>query len=1363
MPKRRHGIEENLSLLPDLIPAWETNGIFSEHFIRSRLKDFPLWPTDEFAKPLYEYISELWKKKYLGLARADEEITKREFLEKIFEKLGFSFLPFRKLPATERRQVPDYLLFQDEDTKEKAFNFEPTDQYRLAGCLLEAKKVNHPLDQVSKKETPGRFPHQQVRDYLNDATDQSGNPFFKWAILTNGGVWRLYNRDSRPSAYFQFKLAGQHYFCDYEDFKVFITLFRPEAFVAIDGICPLDEIRSEAIQYQTVLEEGLRKRAFTVLEDLANGFWFYAENNLTDADLPELYDNCLIFLYRLLFVLYAESRGLLPVRSSGAGSNKNYRERYSLQRFIPKLKQGVYSQSDEFTELYEQLLALFHLINGDQPSRNRACNVPQYNGGLFDHKHYPKLEIWRIVEKSISNVLKDLIFSGGLSQRKGQQELDLGTIDYADLEVRQLGDIYEGLLGGSLVIQENRLFLNEEYKKRQSTGTFYTPDYVVRFLVEETLSPLIKKIADSKEVKNALETKHKDNSFANSVLRLNILDPAMGSGHFLVRATEWLADRIVEHPTTKFQIESVSPGLSQEQAEISYWRRRVVEACIYGVDFNHLAVELTKLSLWLTCIASNEPLNFLDHHLRVGNSLIGAKLDDMVILPSKKQTTQMPLSFGPDLSNAVTKAIQSIEAIEAEASIDLETVKKKEILWQKEVINRLSPFKTIGDLWTATLAGLKIDELLFHKLANYLISAPKQKSREWKEFKEEWEKLGKNLNSIIKEITPFHWELEFPDVFFENNGSRKDNSGFDAILGNPPYISTQSSSGFAYKNGLEYLFGFVDDLYVHFVFQGFNLLRQGGMFGFIISDTFFTLSTKQRLRELFQNYRLIHLGQCDPFKATVDAAVFVAEKSPYLSTLSIGDDKGVGNGLLFIQARFETKTSKAETEILNLIKGLPEFEKGEVAFKYDGKEYPVYHAKQGFLRLHKTSIEPYKKTLKKAFFEPTDAIVRLYNRFMEPMTKLVNKWWDKIETSKKFAQYKKEILEYHKNLKPGDVTLVGLIAEGGQGMRTGNNGRFLGYLEETEQAEKILERQKELSEKWEKHPEISPIYKTLLKENDNDFESIVEPLKNKFHPTRDLELKRGEIYRIVNPLEIADPYAWDEITLQKVITEGLAGIQTWVPFRKGDPEGNKWIDNEPLFINWSKENVEYLNDATEARWQGTAFFFTEGVTYTLLGNHTSLKAKLQPKCVFDAGASRLTPIYKKISAHCFLTILNSDLFSFIIKKFIKNTAAFEISDLRMSPIVIPDKPFAFELETFAKRAIEAKGLIFKKAQPSQDLIDFCQELADKQKSAPEYLRSPKQLKLLTTADDCLRIIELAVHWAVERLYGVEGYGPFNEF
>lgn len=161
-----------------------------------------------------------------------------------------------------------------------------------------------------------------------------------------------------------------------------------------------------------------------------------------------------------------------------------------------------------------------------------------------------------------------------------------------------------------------------------------------------------------------------------------------------------------------------------------------MEACIYGIDYNPLAVELSKLSLWLTCIASSEPLSFLDHHLIAGNSLIGARLDSMATLPSKKDTSQIPISFGPDLKKTVADAIQRIEAIETEASSSIEIVKKKENLWRKEVMERLKPFKTIGDLWIATLAGLKLDESLYHKVSAYLISPQKSKG-----VKEEWGKL----------------------------------------------------------------------------------------------------------------------------------------------------------------------------------------------------------------------------------------------------------------------------------------------------------------------------------------------------------------------------------------------------------------------------------------------------------------------------------------------------------------------------------------------------------------------------------------------------------------------------------------------
>jgi hypothetical protein len=761
----------------------ETRGIFSEHYIRTKLKDSSLWPQEEAVKPLWEFCKNLWAKRHITLARSDEEFTKQEFLEPILTKLGFTYLRGRKLPLG--RKEPDYLLFIDETTKEKVLDKDKSAQYAAAISVLEAKKVNHPLDAASQRETPGRFPHQQIRDYLQEVTDQSGNPYFRWAILTNGNKWRLYCRDAHPTHYFElnFEVAVQ----SLKNFMIFAVLFSPTAFAQYtEGRCPLDDLRDEALQHQTALEDDLRKRIFVILTRLANGFYKQAENKVSKDKLDELYENCLIFLYRLLFVLYAEGLNLLPVKPGGAGSNKNYRERYSLQRLLPQLKNPLKFTSDEFVDLYEDMLKLFHLINGNQPSLNKKCDVPLYNGRLFDSKKYPLLEKWRLGEKTLAEVLRGLMFSK-IPVGKGEQEkFDFGeTIDYADLEVRQLGSIYEGLLENHLELEDSGLVLKEDRAERKATGTYYTPDYIVRYIVENTLGPLCDEIDKSKEVKTAINKGLKDNSFAKAVLKLKVLDPAMGSGHFLVRATESLADKIFNHPTTALQVEKVLRGLSPEDAEIAYWRRRVVESSIYGVDLNPLAVELAKLSLWLTCIATDQPLSFLDHHLRPGNSLIGTKLKDLDALPKKKKTKQIFL-FAPGLRKAVSDAMKALNEIIEMESKDLSIIKEKETRWHKEVRTRLEPYRTVADLWTSTLFGTKIDEIEYQNLAKLMVLNPKPRTKESVRLKKKIEPyLG--FYEVTKNKMFFHWELEFPEVFFNEDGTPKENPGFDTVIGNPPY------------------------------------------------------------------------------------------------------------------------------------------------------------------------------------------------------------------------------------------------------------------------------------------------------------------------------------------------------------------------------------------------------------------------------------------------------------------------------------------------------------------------------------------------------------------------------------------------
>lgn len=878
---------------------WETKGVFSDHYMRSRLKDSDLWPDREVVKPLWGFSKNLWEKKQIGLAKGNEALTEQELLEPVMTALGFAFLPKKTIPG--ERKEPDFLLFADEEAKDSVFEKSTREQYEVAISVVEAKKVNHPLGAPSKKETPGKFPHQQIREYLEDAIDERSNSYFDWAILTNGNLWRLYCRHVPSSSYFEFDFARAVQ--SLEDFCYFVALFRPEAFVRdSEGKCPLDYLRGEALQVQSELEDDLRERVFTILEELANGFYHWEENGITEKDLPQLYKNCLIFLYRLLFVLYCEGRGLLPARPRVVKGASLYLERFSLTRLQSKVRNPERGFDEAFPYFYEQVLRLFRLINGDDKRLNDRCRVPRYNGGLFSHREHPQIDEWRIGEFTVARVLRGLMYSQMPTAPGGQRSLDFGeTIDYADLEVRQLGSIYEGLLEHHLEVEDGRVVLKGDKSERKATGTYYTPDYIVRYIVEKTLQPLCDRIDRLPGVQKAKAGRTEDNSFADEILRLNILDPAMGSGHFLVRATEFLADEIVYHPTTTLQIEEVKRGLSHEEAEIAYWRRRVVESCIYGVDLNPLAVELAKLSLWLTCIAVNQPLSFLDHHFRPGNSLVGANLSELGHLPVKKRTTQIPFAFGPNLPKAVSEAIGALQDIEGMVTKDVTIVKEKETRWKEEVRDRLTPYKMVADSWTSTFFELDITDTDYQHLAKLIISNPRARTKEAKHREKQLEPYHHTFKKAAKRRF-FHWDFEFPEVFFGKDGSRKENGGFDAVIGNPPYVRIQQMKKAVplevelYRNRYEAASKGNYDVYVVFVEKGLSLLNPDGILGFILPHKFFTSQYGRELRRMISAGRhlshVVHFGAQQVFAhgTTYTCLLFLTKSGADVFSVELADD-----------------------------------------------------------------------------------------------------------------------------------------------------------------------------------------------------------------------------------------------------------------------------------------------------------------------------------------------------------------------------------------------------------------------------------------------------------------------------------------
>lgn len=1499
-----HARGEQLPLGIDPSPtdaASVCRGVFSlpylrDHFIRSHA-----CPAADEVRGLYDVAKTRWRENLAGLRKQKEAYTRTAFLDPLLNEMGWQFIPEAELPKGPTRKRPDYCLFPTTELRQLAAGQSDTvDVFRFADTALEAKKWQHPLDEVSEKETPGWFPSQQIQDYLRHAKDKSGSRLFDWAVLTNGNSWRLYCDHAANDAFFEFHLADGGTFCSLDDFRLFIALFRPAAFARTDGRCLLDNVREESLTRQAALELSLRKRIFDVLEDLANGFRDHGANHITPADFPALYDSSLIFLYRLLFVLYAESRALLPVRPHGYGSNKTYREKYSLARLVGEMRDKTKFTDDAFTDLYDQLLKLFHLINGDNEAQNKATGVARYNGGLFNPQMHALMEKWKVGDAALARVLRQLIFAQPPARATARQQ-QISTddaIDYGSLEVRQLGDIYEGLLGAQLAANNTgRLELRNQNGENHRHGIFYTPDWIVRYLLRETVQPLLDELESTDAVQTALaaksDEKKRDNSFALAVLRLNLVDPSMGSGHFLVRCTEWLAEQIVYHPTTRLMTEQivhsgvsrrtreeiikagripVPPGISQEQAEIAYWRRRVVEACIYGVDVNPLAVELAKLSLWLTCIAADEPLNFLDHHLRHGNSLLSVSPAELGHSPTATaQQKQEPPVFAKDeLPKALAALIRENVDIEQTTSTEMELVKQKEKRW-KEVRAKFAPFLDCADTWLAAYDGLPLDELNYRLLVRAAITPGELDNQEKAEVKRLHESLATGLAAKRTALKPFHWDLEFADVFFQPDGQPRPESerGFDAILGNPPYISTHTSSAEGWRGALEKRAGFLDDLYVHFSELGFQLLRPGGGLGFIVSDTFFTLASKERMRVLLQSHALTHLGQCDPFEATVDAAIFVARKVGRASCLS---GAGGTSELLFVQARPRKTTDGKPTRRDKALETLPAL--GKLIFPATtklsgplGEAGHAAHGPQDTIRVHSVPTALYQSAHKRAFFEPRPGTLRLFEKFNDPVKRLVSEWWARIETSQKFADNASTIRAYQTSLKPGDITLVGLVAEGGQGMRTANNARFLGFLAGTPQADNLLARRETWTKRWLADTQVGSVFLGLLAQHGGDankptkdsaaWEACVEPLRAQFKAEQ-LGFSKSDLYRVVRKELVADAsdfqFAWTERQnellarwrtepnlagfwaadlkdsearqrarklhkdqavsdtdfcllcqeLQNWIAEenasrkkqrkplvprdtiglrsaenytdpadapriatiynGLSGRGKFVPFRKGDPEGNRWVDNDPLFTDWSKAAVDWLSSAPEARWQGHKFFLTAGVTWTAVANHVAMKARFQEPCVFDADSMRLTPLADVIAPMAFLALLNSDLVSFIKMKFIKHTQKWEIGDLRQIPLVMPTPVQAATLETLANLAASAKHLAFTGQSPSHELASTVRTLGDAlEQHAPAYLHPSAQRKLLANAAECLEVIELAVNWEAEKLYGVEALGPFDDF
>ncbi len=533
-----------------------------------------------------------------------------------------------------------------------------------------------------------------------------------------------------------------------------------------------------------------------------------------------------------------------------------------------------------------------------------------------------------------------------------------------------------------------------------------------------------------------------------------------------------------------------------------------------------------------------------------------------------------------------------------------------------------------------------------------------------KSSKDKWQKkyyelttgniqLGETVRSEqLRSFDPFI--VKRPASFFDSFfmfGVHK----FDAIIGNPPYVGTKKRST-TDKKVLENEFGFADDLYSHFFFKGINLLEEGGNLTYITSKTFWTIQSKKNLRELLLSNTVNYIfDTANPFEsAMVDTAI--------------------------------TSVTKKTFDSKNLIKYL------------DGSESLMAPL---VLEIEQST---YINTQNTVIFTPTKQNLKIYELYGKKIKELNNLWWDKISTSKKIEQNKKELNEYRSNLKPGEITLLGCLTEGGVGLQTGNNGKYIAVRKSTKWADNIMKtRPRKLKDAINKYNiSVHELFGYTNPEEllnglkEHEIAKVFDTIKE--HYGRDV-FGQGYLYRIIDDAEIAD-------VVSLTNDEKLNGISTdkkyYVPYDKGDKDGNRWYLDTPFAIAWSKENVEFFKKNSGKKGTGMPvvrnpqFYFKEGFCWTDV-NSTYLKSRIKSPGIFDVlSMSLFTQV--ELPDWYFVCLINSRFISLFVDNFINSTSHFQINDARQLPIIVPSQEKLQELLPLFQEAVQIK----KSGNPDQD-------------------------------------------------------------
>ncbi|MBI1849413.1 MAG: N-6 DNA methylase [Planctomycetes bacterium] len=808
--------------------------------------------------------------------------------------LGWSFSP-KLYAGTPEVPIPPELVFALPDYQDAlrpdfaVREPDPQDGASPWQLLVRVLEPGEKFDEIAR----GRggleaSPHGRMERLLREKRVGAG-------LLVNGRALRLISAPrGESSGWIDFRVADMLQTAGRPISAAMRLLLSERRLVTLPRSQRLASLLHDSRKYQNEVSERLAEQVLHALYELLRGFQSAhdaSRGQLLHDPLTEhpdqVYRALLTVILRLVFLLYAEERDMLP-------DDDAFERSYSLAGLYDRLREDAALFPDTMDQRFgawAQLLVLFRMIHDGAESG--ALKLPRRHGVLFDPDRYPFLEGRRPTgARQIHERIEPPLVPDGTIYRALEKllVLDGERISYRALDVEQIGSVYETMMGFRLETATGRsvavrsskkqgaptavdleLLLAETTEKRakwlqdrtdrkltdklkkevaaaksledlhaalqpvvdaaatpdlvpkgamvlqpseerRRSGSHYTPRALTEPIVRTTLDPILARLrgADGRPPR------------PEQILDLKVCDPAMGSGAFLVEACRQLGDALVE----SWHAHGEVPKLPPDEDEVGFARRLVAQRCLYGVDRNPVAVDLAKVSLWLVTLAKDHPLTFLDHALRHGDSLVCLSREQIEVFHWDTGESFESI-FRARMREQLQKVVELRQRIrEADEGV---TDSELRDIWDKAQFE-LSKTRLAGDLVVAAFFEGEKPREREVKRSEYLKLFNGGGADRLRGWLDDW-------RDAEKPLAPFHWEIEFPEVF-----DRK-NPGFDAIVGNPPFqggrnvTATQGDSYSSWLLALHEGSSGGADLVAHFFRRAFNLVRDDGPFGLIATNT----------------------------------------------------------------------------------------------------------------------------------------------------------------------------------------------------------------------------------------------------------------------------------------------------------------------------------------------------------------------------------------------------------------------------------------------------------------------------------------------------------------------------------------------